>query len=100
MGDAAITNDPLAGGFYSPVQAARLLQIENPQRILGWLSGYRNSGAGAVLDRDYDPIHGKIALSFWDLTEIRFLEHFRKQGLPLQTLRKVSYNVFPLPPAI
>src|SRR5690606_35895246 len=28
----------------------------------------------------------------WDLMEIRFLEHFRKQNVPLQTLRKVAVN--------
>ncbi len=92
MGEAATINDPLSGGFYTAAQAARLLQIENPRRIHGWLAGYRNSGAGAVLNGDYEPIGRAQALSFWDLMEIRFLEHFRKQNVPLQTLRKVAIN--------
>ncbi|OHC75799.1 MAG: hypothetical protein A3G18_12615 [Rhodospirillales bacterium RIFCSPLOWO2_12_FULL_58_28] len=29
-------------------------------------------------------------LSFWDLIEVRFVEHFRSQGLSLQFLRKVA----------
>lgn len=92
MGAAAIEVDPLGGGFYSPAQAARLLQIDSPRRVRGWLSGYKNSSSGPVLDRDYEAIDGTLALSFWDLMEVRFLEHFRKQNVPLQTLRKVAVN--------
>jgi uncharacterized protein (DUF433 family) len=89
MGVAALPADPLAGGFYSPQVAARLLRMNNAHRITGWLAGYRG-GAGPMVLRDYEPAGGKQALSFLDLMEIRFLDHFRRQGMSLQTLRKAA----------
>ena len=86
---AAEKVDPLTGGFYSASDAARLLRMENARRIQGWTAGYPN-GPGPAILRDYEPINGKQALSFWDLMEVRFLEHFRKQGVPLQTLRRAA----------
>lgn len=85
-----ITDDSLAGGFYTVSEAARLLKMGNYQRVYGWLSGHKNSRAGPVLDRDYEPLDGSQEISFWDLMEIRFIEHFRGQGVSLQTLRSVA----------
>lgn len=81
--------DPLIGGFYSAQDAARLLRIASVRRIKGWLAGY-GGATGPILERDYEPVGGKQALSFWDLIEVRFLDYFRQQGLSLQTLRKVA----------
>lgn len=86
MNVAAHTGDPLLGGFYTVSEAARLLRIENKQRIYRWL----RSNDEAVIDRDYAPIGRSQELSFWDLFEVRFVEHFRAQGLSLQFLRKVA----------
>jgi len=77
--------DPLLGGFYTVREAARLLRIENKQRIYRWLKS-----DAAVLARDYEPITGSQELSFWDLFEVRFVETFRAQGLSLQFIRKVA----------
>lgn len=77
--------DPLLGGFYTVREAARLLRIENKQRIYRWLTS-----DDAVLARDYEPIAGSQELSFWDLFEVRFVETFRAQGLSLQFIRKVA----------
>lgn len=87
MGVAAGTGDPLLGGFYTVSEAARLLRIDNRQRIYRWL---RPMDRGAVVARDYEPIDKLQELSFWDLIEVRFVEHFRRQGLSLQYLRKVA----------
>ncbi len=78
--------DPLLGGFYTVSEAARLLRIENKQRIYRWL---RDDDAPVVM-RDYKPLDGTQELSFWDLFEIHFVETFRQQGLSLQLLRKVA----------
>lgn len=90
MDGLAHARDPLVGGFYTVKQAARLLGVDRAQRIYGWISGYSSSAAGPVIKRDYDPLGGSQIVSFWDLMEIRFLEHFRRQGVPLQTLRKAA----------
>ena len=89
MGIAATTHDPLLGGFYTVSEAARLLQIDNRQRIYRWLRPAED-GKGAVIVRDYEPFNKFQELSFWDLIEVRFVEHFRAQRLSLQYLRKVA----------
>lgn len=80
--------NPLVRGFYSISEAARLIEVGNRRRILGWLEGYPNRSAGALIRRDYRPIDRRQELSFLDLLEVRFIEHFREQGVRVQTLRR------------
>lgn len=82
--------DALAGGFYTVSEAARLLRISNARLVYGWLAGHPGVKADAVIQRDYKPIAGSQELSFWDLMEVRFINHFRNQGVPLQTLRRTA----------
>jgi uncharacterized protein (DUF433 family) len=87
MGVAAeMRCDPLIGGFYSPVEAARLLRIDSSRRVSRWVAGH--SRGDPVILADHEPVDRRISLSFLDMMEVRFLEHFRKQGVPLQTLRR------------
>lgn len=81
--------DPLAGGFYTVREAARLLNIRNPQKITAWLKG-RGGGGTPVIRRQYPPIERVQELGFWDLLEARFVNHFREQGVSLQALRKAA----------
>ena len=93
MDVAAKEHDRLLGGFYTVKEAARLLRIDNRQRIYRWLRPVGNGESrrpGAVIRRDYQPLHGLQELSFWDLIEVRFVDYFRRQGLSLQYLRKVA----------
>ena len=87
---AETARDALAGGFYTVSEAARLLQIDSSRAIYGWLAGHTGVRADPVIRRDYQPIAGSQELSFWDLMEVRFIHHFRKQGVPLQTLRRTA----------
>ncbi len=82
--------DPVAGGFYTVRDACRLLSITQPARVVGWLQGYRKSSSGPIIQRSYAPIGGAQEVSFLDLLEVRFVEHFRKQDVPLQSLRKAA----------
>lgn len=86
--DRAVS-DPVAGGFYTVREAARLLGIGQPSKITAWLQGHQR-GAAAIIKRQYEPIEGAQELGFWDLIEVRFVEHFRKQGVSLQALRKAA----------
>jgi len=81
-------SDPLAGGFYTVSEAARLLGIGNPRVVIDWLRG--RSAKGPVLLRQYEPIGSAQELGFLDLIEVRFIDHFRKQGYSLQSLRKAA----------
>lgn len=82
--------DPVAGGFYTVREAARLLNIHNAGTITAWLKGYGRAKAGPVIRRQYEPIGRHQELGFWDLIEVRFVDHFRKQGYSLQSLRKAA----------
>lgn len=81
-----IEADPLLAGFYSPGDVARLLQVASP-KLRGWLNGWGKGGAGPIIDRDFKD--GRT-ISFLDLIEVRFIEAFRKQGVPMQTLRRAA----------
>jgi hypothetical protein len=82
--------NPLARGFYTVPEAARLIEVGSRSRIYGWLKGYRGRAAGPLLIRDYTPIDNKQELSFIDLIEIRFVEHFREHGVKMPALRRAA----------
>lgn len=84
--------NPLAAGFYTISDAARLIEVGSARRILGWLRGYPKRRIGPLLNRDFMPIGGHEELSFLDLMEIRFVEYLREQGVKVQTLRKALEN--------
>ncbi len=80
-----VVEDPLFAGFYSLKDAARLLGQQNTNKIRGWLGGW--NGGAPILLRDFE---GSQTVSFLDLIELRFVDFFRAQGVPLQTLRKAA----------
>jgi uncharacterized protein (DUF433 family) len=82
------SDDPAAGGFYSPRQVARLLNMSHAAAIVGWVKG--RGEQRPVIVRQYEPIGRVQELGFLDLIEIRFVEHFRRQGYSLQSLRKAA----------
>lgn len=81
--------DPFAAGFYTVREAARLLNMPNAGVIAAWLKGRGRNGA-PVIRRQYAPIGNAQELGFLDLIEVRFIEHFRKLGYSLQSLRKAA----------
>lgn len=82
--------DPVAGGFYTVREAARLLNIAQSARVTAWLTGHKGSASGPVVQRQYEPLGTVQELGFLDLLEVRFIEHFRVQGVSLQALRKAA----------
>jgi uncharacterized protein (DUF433 family) len=77
----------LGQGFYTVGEAARLIRVGNAQRIYGWLRGYSGREVGPLLTRDYEPVDDAQELSFLDLMEVRFVEHFREHGVKVKSLR-------------
>ena len=80
--------NPLALGFYTVPEAARLIEAGDARRIHGWLRGYANSATGPLLHRDYMPLDKNEELSFLDLMEVRAVEEFRSRGVKARTLRR------------
>jgi uncharacterized protein (DUF433 family) len=85
MGQA--TTNPLAKGFYTVPEAVRLIGLGNSHRVYGWLRGYTDRQIGPLLNRDYSPVGDSEELSFLDLMEVRFVEHFREHGVKVRSLR-------------
>ena len=83
-------SDPVSGGFYTVGEAARLLGIQHASKVTGWLQGRKGTHAGPVIVRQYKPVENVQEVGFWDLIEIRFVDHFRRQGVSLQALRKAA----------
>lgn len=79
--------NPLARGFYTVREAARILRAGGTRHIHGWLRGYPGRQVGPLLRRDYQPIGGLEEVSFLDLMEIRFVERFREHGVKVRSLR-------------
>jgi hypothetical protein len=69
MGARIDEADPLLAGFFTLRDAARLLKMDNTQRIRAWLTGWGESKSGPVIDPDFD---GRV-VSFLDLMEARFV---------------------------
>ena len=78
------------GGFYTVSEAARLLGMESGQRISRWLSP--GPKGDALIRRDYPKVGREHELSFLDLVEVRFVEHFRQIKISLQSLRVAAKN--------
>lgn len=79
------------GGFYTVAEAARLLGIQGSRKITRWLLPTA-SGRNAVVERDYPKIGRENEISFLDLIEIKFLEHFRDASISMQSLRVAARN--------
>jgi hypothetical protein len=87
-------NSDLVGvGLYTVGEAARLAEV-TPARVRGWVQGYAQGLAkprrSAVIDRHLPDLEGKIALSFRELIEVRFVRHFLLAGVSWQALRRAA----------
>lgn len=81
----------VTGGFYTVNEAARLLGMEGQSKINRWLRP-TVSGAEPVIKRDYPKLGRKHEISFLDLVEVKFVEHFRVARISMQALRTASRN--------
>jgi hypothetical protein len=83
-------------GLYTVRDAARLTEVP-PVRVRGWIQGYRQ-GKGkprrpAIIGHNLPTIDGKMALSFRELIEIRFIRHFLQAGVSWQAIRRAAMDI-------
>ncbi|MEA2831442.1 MAG: hypothetical protein QOF22_2190 [Bradyrhizobium sp.] len=89
----AATSNLLNAGLYTVSDAARLTRISTG-KIRRWLKGYDfKSGqriylSDAVWMGELPPIENKLALSFRDLLELRFVDAFIRAGVSWRTMRR------------
>jgi hypothetical protein len=85
---------PLIGaGIYTPADVARLAEV-SAARVRGWITGYRRAATGKrgrpIIRDDLPPIDGKLALSFSELIEVRFIRHFLRAGVSWPAIRRAA----------
>jgi len=84
-------------GIYSVSEAGRLTRIP-AGKIRRWIKGYSfRTGksvrhSDAVWQMDIKPLDDKLALSFRDLLELRFVDGFIKAGVSWKTMRHAHAN--------
>jgi uncharacterized protein (DUF433 family) len=89
----APTSNLLNAGLYTVPDAARLTRISTG-KIRRWLKGYsfksgeRVHHSDAVWKGELPPIENKLALSFRDLLELRFVDAFIRAGVSWRTMRR------------
>lgn len=80
-------------GLYTVPEAARLTRV-SVGKIRRWLKGYNfRSGksihhSDAVWQGELEPLESKLALSFRDLLELRFVDAFIQTGVGWRTMRR------------
>lgn len=80
-------------GIYTVPEASRLTRVSTG-RIRRWLRGYHYMSRGKayatppVWKGQLEAIDGKLALTFLDLIEVRFVDVFLNRGFSWATLRK------------
>jgi uncharacterized protein (DUF433 family) len=77
--------DLLETGIFTVADAARLIR-SSEQKIRGWIAGYPRRGA-PILKNELGVLDGKLAFSFINLMEMRFLAFFAAEGIHLNSLR-------------
>jgi uncharacterized protein (DUF433 family) len=79
-------------GIYSIPDAAKLTRIPS-QDIRRWIFGYQFSVdkekrfSPPLWDSQFEDLGERDCIGFKDLLEVRFIQAFRKAGVPLQTIR-------------
>lgn len=82
-------------GIYSVPEASRLTGV-SAQRLIRWLKGYdykyknRIRRSSAVWERELPIVDGRVALSFRDLIEVRFINAFLERGVSWPVIRKAA----------
>jgi uncharacterized protein (DUF433 family) len=83
-----MTDDVLNAGFFTFKDASRLTGIASTRRVRAWVDGWPGRSQ-ALIRRDFEG----STLSFLDLMEIRFVEHFRSNGVRMTTIRRAAENL-------
>ncbi len=77
----------IEAGIYSAPEAAKLVGTTE-RKVRGWVEGYSN-GQGPLIDNQLGWIDGRLAFSFVNLMEIRFIAFFEAAGVTLPHIRKI-----------
>jgi uncharacterized protein (DUF433 family) len=96
MGAPAKTKDAdaflMQSGIYSVSEAAALIGASQ-QKIRAWVSGWPRSGAPALISNDLGWVDDRLAFSFANLMELRFVSVFVHAKVKIHEIRAVMDEV-------
>lgn len=76
----------LSAGIFTIPMAARLLDMPQ-QNLRGWVRGYSGTACDPLIPSEFKAISNRIALSFVNLIEARFIAAFASQGVSVRAIR-------------
>jgi uncharacterized protein (DUF433 family)/DNA-binding transcriptional MerR regulator len=85
---AAGSPDLLRTGIYTVSDAADLIGVSS-QKIRAWIAGWPRTVAAPVLENDLGWVDGRVAFSFANLMELRFIAFFEGAGVKLREIRRI-----------
>jgi uncharacterized protein (DUF433 family) len=83
--------DLLEAGIYTVPDAAELVEAP-PALVRVWVGGHKGKQDPVIIN-ELGRIHGKVAVSFHNLMELRFVALFHSAGVRLQTIRAIMSDV-------
>ena len=82
----------IESGIYGVSEAAALVGATE-RKVRGWVTGYKTAGIGPLIDNEIGWLDGRLAFSFTNLMEIRFVAFFVKAGVQLRYIRAIMQEV-------
>lgn len=84
--------DMLRTGIYTVADAAALLSVSN-YKIRAWIDGWPGTQKAPIIANDLGWIEDKLAFSFANLMELRFISFFVEAGVSLSEIRSIMNEV-------
>lgn len=84
--------DLARAGIFTAAEAAALLGV-SASKIRAWVSGWPGSSTAPVVENDIGWMDNKLAFSFANLMEIRFIAFFENAGVRLPEIRRIMDEV-------
>jgi uncharacterized protein (DUF433 family)/DNA-binding transcriptional MerR regulator len=81
----------LSSGIYTVSEAAALIGVSQ-RRIRGWIIGYSDSKKSPLIQNElgeFGQIKGRIAFSFANLMEMKFIKFFEDEGVKRSHIRSI-----------
>jgi uncharacterized protein (DUF433 family) len=79
-------------GIYTVGEAAFLVGVSE-RRVRGWLAGYKDRSTGPIIHNELGWMDERLALSFRNLMEMRFIAYFEQAGVKYHRIRKIMDEV-------
>lgn len=84
-----VQSEYLGKGIYTIPEAARLIGV-NYTKVRGWVVGYPQTKGPPIIHNQIGEYRNKIALSFINLMEARFIAYFARFGVHVKSIRYMA----------